>query len=460
MEKIRKKHILGAIEISVIAVLTLALIIMFASYCFFTSSSSSVPSYKDTLYAESIFAPFDDTKNEKQLISPSFIGICFEKALSPASPSTRNGLINEILPFVSHLFSDVSTTLEFSSPKSAFEYVENEIAQHSEYLYISFPCDIPASCVSTLLGADTVRESAHAFLVKDLYIFCDESGYLSGICTDKNGNAATLAARTKAPLSFETLHRFADDSEEMTRFEFVTTGERKFPVFSSSVSNFNIIAYNESGADILENEQGLRDIVSSFGFNPNNTRFFRTQNAITYVEQFGELTISENGDVLYTRESIGVPLSELCGKIKENYSFADKINAAYNIISSLDRNTFGGYSALCVDDISYNDGLLNIGFSYYADGICIESGEDAAKLTFDSNSLVSANVSAARYAVTNTTYSDIPQKLLFTLFKTEFEDNLPHSFLPVYTANGGDEIYSAKYAFVFDSEVQEGVSEK
>lgn len=455
MDKIRKKYILGTIEISAISLLTVALIIMFAQYCLYTSSSSSAPSYKDTLYAESIFAPFDDERNEKQLVSPTFVGVSFGKKLTPASPVTRNRLLSEILPFVSEVFSDVSTVLEFSSEASAFDYIENEISRHDGYIYLSFPCDIPAPAIPALLGAENIREVNHPFAVKDLYIFCDGNGLLSGICTDKNGGAATLNVRSHTNLSFDSLRSYTADGEDMTKFEFLVLENKKFPVFSISVSKPNITAYTETGDNSYNHETHLGNTLSSFGFNPNNTRFYRTQTAVTYVEQFGELTVYDNGDVLYTPESEGVPLSELCGKIRDNYSFTDKITAAYNILSSLDRNIYGGYAFISVDKVSYNNGLLDIVFSYYADGIKIESEKSAATLTFNANSLVFAEVNAKSFIRLDSEYSDIPQKLLFSLFKPTFDKTPPHSFIPVYTLNPDNGVYSAKHAFIFDSETEE-----
>lgn len=457
MDKIRKKHLFGAIEISAIAILTAALIIMFAGYCVLISSSSS-ESGADSLYADSIFASFDGEEKNERLITPSFIGLKRDKMLAASTPDAKNELLREISPFISELFSDVSTTLEFSSQDSAYDHIENEISNRGDYIYLSFPCDIPASAVCTLMGTESAKEQSHPFSLKELYIFCDENGALSGLCTDKNGNAATLNVRSRTSLSFESLERTVNENEGMKEFDFAVSGNKKYPVFNGSVANFNIAAYNDTEGNVLEAPVALNGILSAFGFDPNNTRFFRSGNAVTYVEQFGELSVTDSGDVLYTREAEGLPLSKLCGKIKDSYSFADKISAAYNIIASLDKEIYGGYASLSIDGVGYEEGELILTFCYNADGIKIDDGKNAAELRFGNDSLAYAKVSAKKYMPLNNVYSDIPQKLLFTLYKKELETKktLPYSFLPVYTVSDSEGVFVAKYAFVYDSEVSEG----
>lgn len=460
MNSLRKKHIIGMIEISAISILTLALIVMFAGYCVLVSSSSSSKTSIDKLYADAIFAPADNIENKKILVSPGFMGFCADKMLSPATPDAKKGFFDEIAPFLSQVFSDVSTTLEFSSSDSAYEHIESELSKHGEYLYISFPCDIPASAINSILGFDDSASANHAFSASEIYIFCEENGALSGICSDKSGNTATLNVRNRTSLSFETLKRYTSETEGMARFEFAYGDNKKYPVYSGSVANYNLVAYNSTEGNVLENHSALSGILSAFGFDPNNTRFFRSGNTITYVEQFGELTVSGNGDVTYTREADGIPLSELCGKIKDNYSPADKIYAAYNIISSLDRNIYGGYSELTIDSISYSDGILNISFIYSADGIGISDETVSATLLFGNNSLHSAQVVAKGYARLESTHTDIPQKLLFTLFEPQFSENAPKAFLPYYAKSEEDGVYRAKYAFIFDSDESKGGAEE
>ena len=119
----------------------------------------------------------------------------------------------------------------------------------------------------------------------------------------------------------------------------------------------------------------------------------------------------------------------------------------------MDKNYYGGYANLIINTVVYDGENLTVSMIYSADGIPIDSETPAASLIFGENFLVSAQVNARSFTKLDSTYSDIPQKLLFVFSSQNFLDSaLPRSFIPVYTQNDVDAVYNAKYAFIYDSE--------
>ncbi len=453
MKNYSKKKVAGILEISAIALLTAALIIMFAEYCRLVQSASVYYKNENTdIFRENIHLSGSENMQPLGLLSPVFIGISSEKKLAPTDAAIKKQLISDAKPFILGVFSDVSTVMEFSSEKAKNDYLEQSV-YNKDYLYLSFIENIPANAFIPAISGNAIENAYHAFGVKELFICCDNNGMLSGTAIDDNGNIASLSVREQTSLSFDTLRAYIN-SDGMSEFEFTSAGNKMYPVYTSSVSTFNIAAYNNSGGFLESDSENLSGVLKAFGFNPNGTRFYRTGNSyVTYVEDIGELRISSSGDITYSPTGSGISLAELCGKTKKTYSFEDKISAAYNIISKLDKNYYGGYANLIINTVVYDGENLTVSMIYSADGIPIDSETPAASLIFGENFLVSAQVNARSFTKLGSTYSDIPQKLLFVFSSQNFLDSaLPRSFIPVYTQNDVDAVYNAKYAFIYDSE--------
>lgn len=452
----RKTLAVKIIDMGLIFILSISTIAMFIGYSIIKNSTSysSLPEF-DFRTSGDFFLESDNelyAKSELELISPCFVGFKSSKNITPVLPATRHQFLAEIRPFMISAFSDISTIIEFSSEDVRQEYIRENIYEKDSYLCMEFENELPASAIYPAISGKTLDTIYHAFNVKKLFIFCDQ-GAISGIALDSAGRVATLTDRDRTDLSFDTLSSFTD-SDGMASFEFVKWDSEYFAVIRESVSRPNLVAYNENGDFLTQNSDNASAILEAFGFNPNGTRFFTTENSITYVEEKGDLIISATGDILYTETDGGTSLSALSDIKKEHYSFEDKIVAAHDIIGSLDKQFFGGYADLTLSYVSYDreNMLLCLDFEYSANGIRISTtDEPAARLIIRQNNLVYASVAARAYSMSETAYTDIPQKLLFVFACGDFEkEEMPESFIPIYTPADETGIHMAKYAFLYN----------
>ncbi len=436
-----------------VAVLFATTIFMFAEYCIL-KNSSSYSKLPELSTSDSVFLDYSDNGDIKNssLITPSFIGIVSGKKFSPMFDITREEILQQIIPFVSELFLSESKILEFSSDDERTEYADREIYSKNSFVYLAFSEQIPGSAIYPALTGKTLDSIYHSFGVKELFIFCDNLGNLSGAALDCNGNIAELKARSRSSLSFDDLTAY-DSTHGMVLFDFADIHGKKYPVFEKSVSVSSALTYTETRDFLTENSDDASVILEAFGFNPNGTRFYRTRNSsITYVENRGELRISSEGDISFTAFSEGVPLSEILSKQSEHYSFEDKIGAAKKILSSLDETVFGMSAKISLTDLVFDKrtGLLSMSFSYFFDGIMISEYENSIQLVFSDSALVSAQLDAVSFVRSEKNIRMIPQKLLFALESANLSANsLPHSFLPVYVKDKSSGEFLPDFAFSY-----------
>ena len=452
MKNDRRKNASTVIELSLIILLCTILGVLFAQYCLLKNTAS----VSTAIHPDHSFLQNNDTSSEDDLSSPGivvpeFVGFVSDsKQLTPVSSDARRRFISETKPYILNAFSDISTVMEFSSESAKNEYVEDLIRQNGSYLYFRFAHDLPAGCFVPAVGGYTLDNIFHAFNVKDLFVFCSETGEISGIALDSNGNLASLSVRDRSSLSFENFST-ADLSDGMARFEFVSFADKKYPVLTSTVAFRNIAAYTDT-EDFTANDDAISSVLDTFGFNPNSTSFYRTEGNITYVEQAGEFSISSKGDIRYSSSGEGIHLSEFLSEQKDTFSFEDKIIAARSIIEHLDKEFFGGYASICLSSVTYNDKLLTLDFSYMADGILIEDAKNCATLVFDDSSLTFATANAKSFARLDSTHSDIPQKLLFAFSSNRFDEKAPPKGFPMVYSQSENAVYVARSAVLYSEE--------
>ena len=84
-------------------------------------------------------------------------------------------------------------------------------------------------------------------------------------------------------------------------------------------------------------------------------------------------------------------------------------------------------------------------------GVSIDDVRDAASFTFGENALLSATVSCRTFMLLESTFGDIPGRLLFAVTAAEQSeaDGIPIAFSPVYTRDEPEAAYTARYAFLF-----------
>lgn len=443
------------LELIAIAVLTLLLIVMFTQYCLLKNAGhySGLPKL-DLMHGDfsGLYAP--SAQEEDGLLFPAFIGIVSEGyAVAPLSAETRSALMKTARPYLLTVFSGSASYPDFSSETARLTYIDRELYGSRRCLYLSFSRELPAAAIyPALTGSAGMTDAAqHTYGVKELFIFCSDFGAVSGAAIDEKGNVILLSVPERTALSFDSLAAYSTDPG-MGDFSFAELENRRYPVYNTSVSRRNLAAYNNNGDFLSKNSKDTSSILQSFGFNPNNTRYYVTRNRyITYVEDMGEIRISSEGNLTFTGTG-GIPISSLCGRRTAGSSFEKAICAAYRVLGSLDAEYYGGDASFSLASAVYQEDRLTLSFDYTVAGIPIEASGNAAVFTFAGETLVSASLRARSFLLLESTFSDIPQKLLFTVILTQPDAELPVGFSPVYTREDEDSVYSARYAFTYDRE--------
>ncbi len=447
---IRRKKVSTALELSAIIILCTILIVLFVQYCLLKNSVSvSTATHPNHSFLQNNDTPAEDDFSSPDIVVPEFIGFVSDsKQLTPVSLDARRRFVSETKPYLLAVFSDISTVMEFSSESAKNEYIENVIDAHQSYLYFRFANDLPAGCFVPAVGGYTLDSIFHSFNVKDLFVFCTETGEISGIALDSEGKLTALSVRDRSSLSLESFGSL-DLSDGMARFDFALFADRKYPVLTSTVAFRNIAAYTDTGDFTTGNDDAISQVLDTFGFNPNSTSFYRTQDSLTYVEQAGELSLSSDGSITYSSSGEGIDLANILNDSKTDFSFEDKIIAARTIASRLDKELFGGYASLCLHSVSYSDSLLTLKFAYMADGILIEDTKGCATMVFDDSTLTYADIRAKSYARLDSTYTDIPQKLLFAFSSKNFDANNPPAGFPVTYTENENSVYVVRSAILY-----------
>ena len=453
MKHSRRKTAATVIEIAAMIILTVILAVMFAWYCFLKNTSSvSTATVSEHSFLQVKAPDTEDAVSESpDILAPSFIGIVMNgKQYTPVSSQAREAVMKDIKPFLLEAFSDLSTPAYFSTDALKFDYIGNIIAENTDYIHLSFAQEIPAGSIVPMLGGYTLDDIFHAFNVKDLLIFCTNDGQISAIAVDNDLNMTSLSVRRKSSLSFEPFLNF-ENTHGVAKYEYILYNNKNFPVIRSSVAFSNLAAYNYSG-DFTDNAEAVSTVLDTFGFNPNSTSSYHDENGITFVEALGEISLLSDGSISYSASGNGIPLSNFCDSVKSVYSAEEKMISARNIISSLDRNVFGRDAVLSLYSASHSDGLFTLKFSYTLDGMTIDDAKNSATLVFDDDSLIFADIRAKGYAALDSTFTDIPQKLLFVFSTATATKNskTPLGFSPVYSLASDGNVYNARFALLYD----------
>lgn len=460
MAKKEKRSAASFWELTVLFLLTIALIVMFTQYCLLKNRGNygGLP-LLDAMHSN--FSDYSETVSEKKtsFLTPSFIGILSDgEKITPQNAEMRAALIRETRPFVLALLSGNASEASFSSDTAKEAYLERELYGSAHAVYLTFPEEIPAAAIYPLLTGRSFGREKNTFGIRELFLFCTDTGAVSGAALDNDGVLTVLSVSERTSLSFETFTGYLG-KEGMGDFSFarLENTARRYAVYNTSVSYPNLAAYTANGDFLTQNSKDAETILSGFGFNPNGTRFYVTRNDyITYVEDMGEMRISSAGNITYTGEtSGGIPVSLLCERQTATGSFEDKICAAYKVLQSLNSAQYGGCADFCLTSVSYKDRNLTLIFSYVVNGIPTEDGREAARFVFRDTALISAEVLCRTYMFLESSFSDIPGRLLFAVTAREIgaETETPIAFMPIYSKEEPDAAYTARYAFVYSEPI-------
>lgn len=460
----RKRY--SFIETACIAVLVVALIVLFAQYCLLKNVGNygGLPKL-DARHGD--FAAYTSTaEKDDSFIFPAFIGVVSDgQKLAPSDLSTRSELVRTVRTYVLNLFSGNAYRPEFASESAKTAYIDRELYGSERCVYILFPSEVPSASIYPLLTGNSFVSSRESYSIRELFVFCSERGVISGAAVDSEGTVTVLTGAERTALTFDSLSAYLNN-EGMTSFSFVSWENRRYAVYNGSVARPTLSVTIPEDDYLSSGSNRTAAVLQSFGFSPNNTRRYITRQSssnasVTYVEDMGELQIDEKGNVRYwSPAGGGIPIALLCDRQTAVGSFEDKVCAAYHVLRKLDPQQFGGYASFCLTSASYADSRLTLRFSYTADGIVIRENENAAEFVFDNDSLVAASLLAHVYEAHEETYGDIPQRLLFAVSYAGAEEQVPpRDFAAVYTKDETDGIYRARYAFSYVSGNENAESE-
>ena len=339
----------------------------------------------------------ENVKFADDLLEPMFIGVVNGLEMKAAIPSdlVRKDVEETLLGAVEVLFSGSCYKINFDSKEDVLTYIEKKKYADS-YVLVSFYTDLPSSIILPCISKNyNVGYSESVFLFKNLFILPDNNGNLYGCAISKNNDVVELF-----PDQEIAFNKIFDDSYDIsdgwTRFEYLNA-ESIVPVISASVSTHDYMVESfaaKYGKD--KDTSWIQSLFDIFSINNNLVKDFTAGDGseINFVEEFSELVVNDNGNVVYTaRDMKGILLDEYLGYIADNgndSSLSEKIYGLKRIISELgfsDGSVY--YSLVGLDYISDTDSY-KIYFKYMSDGIFVFDSPYDAVFEINGDILVSA----------------------------------------------------------------------
>ncbi len=427
---------LEKIKTLLIFILFICLILMCFAYVNirYKNLAVSIPKFEDNYKMVISKNTGGSNLNNSDLISPVFIGISSGKSKKACSydNGTNYAVWSDIKQYAAELFQNPGTIMEFSDELSRTSYINNILSGY-DYIFFTFGNDIPAQCfVPFILNKPSVVQNP--FYVRSLIMSVDKNNTLFGIAIDSDGNIAQLYSSDKTSVTNEKLYAYTNIAQ-MPNFEIQYVNGVPVPVFSETIyintakiSSFSEIL-NENNAEIVS------DILKSFSFNPNNTKFYTAlDGSVTYVENEGDITITKNGEITFASlPSSGIPIYDILKSQNHTYSFSDKLFASEQILSGLCNFYFTKDAKITLDTCTYDDGILSVNFIYTISGIPVSKEFGYAKFDFDDSSIVGAKIYPLIAEISDKKTSDVPQNLMLALIKDSLSGKGAYSFLPKYS---------------------------
>ena len=319
-----------------------------------------------------------------------------------------------------------SKKLLFSDSAEKYVYLENLYAKAENCYYVRFENGVGFSVLCQLLS-DTYTELPENpdFTIRDMFLSSGASGESVITAVDISGNVLRIYPSKNIPFNSEYLETYTDtekNSFDFTKINFNTNADKNcyFPVFRYTTAYRSIIRkpFGEC-FDINSAGNDIRDFISAFGMNDDNTKFYRRTHdgAMICVEDVTSFEITPEGTFVFRPEEGGANLSALLDySDNRGYGFYDYSCVSKNIVSALNKKLSGYCAQLSLKDITYNGKMCSFYYSYTVNGIPVHSeGEYALKLDFSEDRFVSAEGTVEAMEFLNEERTYMPQRTALAL---------------------------------------------
>ena len=314
----------------------------------------------------------------------------------------------------------------FSESEKKYEYLDKLYNAADNCYYIKLKSGFEFSVLCQLMS-DTYTQLPENpdFEICDMFLVSGSLGEASITAVDSDGNVLKIYPSRNIPFNNEYLETY--NNTEKNAFEFVRVDNNiqfgrncYFPSFKYTVScnGFEEKKFSDC-VDISGDSNDVREFVSFFGMNDDNTRFYRrsSDGAMICVENVTSFEITPSGDYTFLPGNDGGKLENIVGKNDGvEYGFYEYTRAAQNIAGSFNKRFSQYCTVLSLADITYKDGECCFYYEYTVDGIPLKyDGEYALELRFSSDRLVYASGKIRIAEYTEKIKTSIPQRTAFAL---------------------------------------------
>ncbi len=427
-----KKTVVSIVENLLMVLLLFAMLVQCVWYISLAQNKGdgSLPEFPESEVQLLTEGKLDLNETVKSLVTPYFAGVISENGM-------YGGTYNDALAY--EIFRNFARVLEnapggtakkvvYSDTQKKYEYLENLYNGTKNCYYVKLNNGVEFSVLCQLMS-DTYTEIPEnpGFAVKDMFLISGASGEASITAVDNDGNVLKIYPSKNIPFNKEYLESY--NNTEKDEFEFVLAEDNVsadkncyFPAFKYSLKYNTVLRTPFSERfDIDAEGADLRDFVSIFGMNEDNTRFYKrnSDGAMICVEDTTSFEITQNGGFVFIPEAQGGNLGAFLSiGADSGYGFFEYAGAAQEIAVSLNEKLSGCCGRLSLEDIVYNDGECRFYYSYTVNGVPVEEeGEYALELRFSRDSLIYAKGKIEVLVFDQEAVTDIPQKTAYVLME-------------------------------------------
>ncbi|MBE6704756.1 MAG: hypothetical protein E7583_05790 [Ruminococcaceae bacterium] len=427
-----KKTIISIIENLLMVLLLFAMLVQCVWYINLARNGGegALPDFPES---EASFLANDSlalSETGKSHLTPYFVGVILEDGMYGGTyeDSIAYEIFGNFAKVLENAPGGTAKKVVYPGTEKKYEYLDSLYNDTKNCYYVRFRNGLEFSALCQLMSdTDTDIPQSPEFEVRDMFLICGSSGEASITAVDDEGSVLKIYPSKNIPFNNEYLETY--NNTEKDEFEFVevdvnTTADKNcyFPAFRYSVDYRTVrripfseyFSFNEFDADV-------RDFVSIFGMNSDNTKFYKrsSDGAIICVENATTFEISSDGSILFVPEvnDGGLDLY-LDTSLDSDYGFYEYSRAAQNIVSLLNDKLYGCAGVLSLADIAYNEGECSFYYSFTVNGVPVEqNGGCGLELVFSGDRLRGARGRIAVCIPNGDSVTDIPQKTAWVLME-------------------------------------------
>lgn len=406
-----------------------------------------------------------DGNNSSYLISPCFTAVIPKDKHGSGNylPMSEGSDGREIWKyFTETIKSSVKGTAKqiiFADVEEKKSYLDALYTECTECYYVKFAKGIEFSVLALLLS-DTYEQLPDNpdFLISDMFLTKGSNGECSVVAVDKFGEVLKIFPSRNVSFNNELVETYTNTDADS--FEFVNIAssdfaERNgyFPVLIRSLSSA-ALQKSELEAFVSLGDFGSDSdsILKAFGMNKDNTKsYVNSDGDYMFIENTTRLRVGKNGNIVYTPENGGTPISDILsysGNVGSD-GFGEIAMLSKSVAAELSDLLYLCDGNVTLYDVSYNGTILSFVFRYTAGGIPITDNDDegkirnALRLDFERDKLVYAEMNVIPYRFSGTVSTDMPQRTAYAILSSELSQRNEKSYV---------EYFGAEYLFASESD--------